>query len=87
MAENFSEWFSVVAAAAFVGVSVFTIRQLADRGILPCTRDANGWRWFNLHDLQALKEARAAAGLATNRRRHIAPKIAEKSEGASDGRD
>lgn len=85
MAENFSEWFSVVSAAAFVGVSVFTIRQLADRGILPCTRDANGWRWFNLHDLQALKEARAAAGLKSGRKRHVAPKMDDK--GAGNGRD
>lgn len=85
MPETYSEWFSVVAAAAFVGVSVFTIRQLADRGLLPCTRDINGWRWFNLHDLQALKAARAAAGLKSGRKRHVAPKMDDK--GAGNGRD
>ncbi len=68
---EFKDYFSTSMAAEYVGVSRYTIHTLAARGVLPCTHDARGWRWFRREDLDAYIEARGKAGLTSHRARRV----------------
>jgi len=49
---------SISEASRVVGLSVFCLRSLARRGLLPEFRDGRGWRRFRHRDLTRLAEAR-----------------------------
>lgn len=60
-------------AAQFMGKSEQTMRNLADKGAIPSTIDANGYRKFKFTDLMKSKMAaeKAAKDAAKERRKRM----------------
>lgn len=52
---------NTVSVALVLGVSVTTVRNLANRGVLRAVRDARGWRIFDPEDVERYARAIAQA--------------------------
>jgi len=48
----------VSGAARILGIAERHVREKADRGELPCTRDHNGYRTFRVEDVAAVAHLR-----------------------------